>query len=142
MKKECAAAVVISSKGSPIWFMMISFFVSVISVILCIVSFRCSHLENINNDKGSRKLMWALCYWFQSQKQPSRDVFRKRCSENLQQIYRTTPILKCDFNKVAKQVVNLLVILLMYIVTFFFLVWHNVALHLKVMYWFRYFCQK
>ena len=34
----------------------------------------------------------------------ARDVLRKRCSENMQQIYRrTTPMSKCDFNKVAKQ---------------------------------------
>ena len=34
----------------------------------------------------------------------ARDVLRKRCSENMQQIYRrTTPMPKCDFNKVAKQ---------------------------------------
>ena len=30
------------------------------------------------------------------QKQPSRGVLRKRCSENMQQIYRRTPMLKCD----------------------------------------------
>ena len=30
-------------------------------------------------------------------------VLRKRCSKNMQQIYRRTPIPKCDFNKVAKQ---------------------------------------
>ena len=35
------------------------------------------------------------------QKQPSRSVLRKRCSENMQQIYRRTPMPKCDFNKVA-----------------------------------------
>ena len=35
------------------------------------------------------------------QKQPSRSVLKKRCSENMQQIYNKTPILKCDFNKVA-----------------------------------------
>ena len=35
------------------------------------------------------------------QKQPSRDVLRKRCSENIQQIYRRTPMPKCDYNKVA-----------------------------------------
>ena len=34
-------------------------------------------------------------------KQPSRGVLRKRCSETLQQIYKRTPMLKCDFNKVA-----------------------------------------
>ena len=36
------------------------------------------------------------------QKQPHRGVHKKRCSENVQQIYRRTPIPKCDFNKVAK----------------------------------------
>ena len=35
-----------------------------------------------------------------AQKQPSRGVFRKRFSEKIQQIYRRTPMLKCDFNKV------------------------------------------
>ena len=30
-------------------------------------------------------------------------VPRKRCSENMQQIYRRTPSPKCDFNKVAMQ---------------------------------------
>ena len=37
------------------------------------------------------------------QKQPSRGVLRKRCSENMQRIYRKTLMLKCDFNKVTKQ---------------------------------------
>ena len=36
-------------------------------------------------------------------KQPSRGVLRKRCSENMQRIYKRTPMSKCDFNKVAKQ---------------------------------------
>ena len=40
------------------------------------------------------------------QKQPSRGVPRKRCSENVQQIYRRTPMPKCDFNKVAKQLLK------------------------------------
>ena len=35
------------------------------------------------------------------QKQPSRAVLRKRCSENMQQIYSRTPMSKCDFNKVT-----------------------------------------
>ena len=30
-------------------------------------------------------------------------VFRKMCSENIQQIYRRTPMPKCDFNKVARR---------------------------------------
>ena len=37
------------------------------------------------------------------QKLPSRGVPRKRCSENMQQIYRRIPMPKCDFNKVALQ---------------------------------------
>ena len=41
--------------------------------------------------------------WVTRQKQPSRGVLRKRCSENMQQIYRRTSMPKCDFNKVAKQ---------------------------------------
>ena len=38
------------------------------------------------------------------QKQPSRGVLQKRCSENMEQIYRRTPMAKCDFNKVATPV--------------------------------------
>ena len=35
------------------------------------------------------------------QKQPPGGVLSKRCSENMQQLYRRTPMPKCDFNKVA-----------------------------------------
>ena len=38
------------------------------------------------------------------QKQPSRDALRKSCSKNMLQIYRRTPMRKCDFNKVTIQV--------------------------------------
>ena len=37
------------------------------------------------------------------QKQPFRNVPMKRCSENMQQIYKKTPMPKCDYNKVALQ---------------------------------------
>ena len=37
------------------------------------------------------------------QKQPPRGVLKKWCSENMQQIYRRTPMSNCDFNKVPKQ---------------------------------------
>ena len=37
------------------------------------------------------------------QKQPPRGVLKKRRSENMQQIYRRTPMPKCNFKKVAKQ---------------------------------------
>ena len=39
---------------------------------------------------------------FEIQKQLSRDVLGKRCYENMQQIYKRTPMLNCNFNKVAK----------------------------------------
>ena len=35
------------------------------------------------------------------QKQPSISVLIKRCSENIEQVYRRTTMPKCDFNKVA-----------------------------------------
>ena len=38
-----------------------------------------------------------------NQKQPPRGLPRKRCSEKMQQSCRRTPMPKCDFNKVAKQ---------------------------------------
>ena len=56
-------------------------------------------LLNISAD--SRKV-W-VCNSVSCQKQPSGYVLRKRCSENMQQIYRRTPMQKCDFHKVAKQ---------------------------------------
>ena len=37
------------------------------------------------------------------QKQSPTGVSRRRCSENMQQIYRRTPMSKCDFSKVALQ---------------------------------------
>ena len=46
-------------------------------------------------------ILWILCLFRSSP--PSRGVLKKRCLENMQQIYRRTPMPKCDFNKVAKQ---------------------------------------
>ena len=43
--------------------------------------------------------LWIVKY----QKQPSGGVFKKICSENMQEIYRGTPMPKYDFNKVALQ---------------------------------------
>ena len=42
-------------------------------------------------------------YLYLCQKQQSRSVLRKRCSGNMQQIYRRGIMPKCDFIKVAKQ---------------------------------------
>ena len=41
------------------------------------------------------------------QKQPPRGVLNKRCSENVQQIYRRAPMSKCDFNKVASNFIEI-----------------------------------
>ena len=46
----------------------------------------------------------AFSMKFNKQKQPSRDVLRKTRSANMQKIYRRTPMPKCDFNKVEKQI--------------------------------------
>ena len=37
------------------------------------------------------------------QKQPSRGVLGNRCSENMKEIYRRTPMPMCDFNRTAKK---------------------------------------
>ena len=54
-----------------------------------------------------RKFTCPTKKWFikmySFQKQPPRRILRKSCSENMQQIYWKTPMSKCDFNKVAKQ---------------------------------------
>ena len=49
---------------------------------------------------------WQLFILAIVQRQPCRGVLKKRCSENIQQIYSRTPMPKCDFNKVA----NLLIV--------------------------------
>ena len=40
------------------------------------------------------------------QKQPHRVVVRRKCSENMRQFYRRTPMSKCDFSKVALQLLE------------------------------------
>ena len=44
-----------------------------------------------------------ILYFGLINKQPFRGVLRKKCSEDMQQNYRRTPMLKFDFNKVALQ---------------------------------------
>ena len=43
------------------------------------------------------------------QKQPSSGFLRKRFFVYMHQIYRRTPMPKCDFNKVAKQLFEIIV---------------------------------
>ena len=51
--------------------------------------------------KHSGKVRWSIRKTYFYQKQPPRVVLKKSCSENMQQIYRRTPMPKCDFNKIA-----------------------------------------
>ena len=46
-------------------------------------------------------MIWNFFPSLYIQKQPSRGVLWKRCSENMKQIYKRKPMPKCDFNKVA-----------------------------------------
>ena len=60
-------------------------------------------IQKFSNIRITRTLFsinYNICKY---QKQPATDVPRKRCSEIMQQICRRTPMPKCDFNKVAKQ---------------------------------------
>ena len=54
--------------------------------------------------RNFKKIFKARLYEpLSTEKQPSRGVPLKRFSENMQQIYRRTPMPKCDFNKDEKQ---------------------------------------
>ena len=50
-----------------------------------------------------KPMIWPVFKKYLFQKQSSRGVLRKRCSEYMQQIYKRAPVPKCDFNKVALQ---------------------------------------
>ena len=67
-------------------------------------------------------------------KQPSRSVLRKRCSKNIQQIYRRTPMAKSDFNKVKNQLYcnhfGIGVLLEIYCIFSEYLFWQNTSEHL------------
>ena len=41
------------------------------------------------------------------QKQPFRGVLMKKCSENIQEINRRSPMPKCDFNKVVNNFIKI-----------------------------------
>ena len=58
---------------------------------------------HVVNQTRSHKITLLHVIAFHLQKQPTRGVLRKRCSENMQQVYRRTPMSKCDFNKAATQ---------------------------------------
>ena len=64
-----------------------------------------SSKSNNNNKKKQSKPKAPISsnFWkCLSHKEPYRGVLRKMCSENMQQIYRRTPMPNCDFNKAIK----------------------------------------
>ena len=59
------------------------------------------HMKWLGKDKYDQ----IMCYTYNShkiQKQPPRRALKIRYSENMQQIYRRTPMSKYDFNKVLE----------------------------------------
>ena len=70
----------------------------------CFKKFKKNTLVKCNQHRKPQWLnVFALNHFMSGnselQKQPPRGVPRKKCSENIQQIYRKTPMLKCNFNK-------------------------------------------
>ena len=59
--------------------------------------------HTLSQDETAYIIYKQLAFRYNIQKQPPTGVLRKRCSEKMQQIYRRTPMPKCNFNKVAKQ---------------------------------------
>ena len=55
------------------------------------------HLKEAPGTDLEKAVRWK------GEKQPPKGVLKKRCSENMQQIYRRKTKPKCDFNKVGKQ---------------------------------------
>ena len=66
----------------------------------------CSQFFTNNLQYFLMNCLFTIFIWLK-QKQPFRGVLRKRCFESMQQIYRKTPTLKHDFNKVGCSLVNL-----------------------------------
>ena len=53
--------------------------------------------------RTTKKILLIHFFMIYIQKQSSRGILMKRCSENMQQVYWRTPIPKCDFNKDSLQ---------------------------------------
>ena len=82
--------------------------VSIASYLCCIRVVRIALVSLVSgtrlvNQSRSHKITLLHVIAFHLLKQPTRSVLRKRCSENMQQVYRRTPMSKCDFNKAATQ---------------------------------------
>ena len=71
-----------------------------VTCYICSVS---TYLHSVSFNSYSVSFLLSCTLLSHLQKQPPRGILEKRCSENMQQIYRRTPMPKCDFNKVTKQ---------------------------------------
>ena len=58
--------------------------------------------------KFSEFWLFSVTYLWKKFYDTETAVQRKRCSENMQQIYRRTPMPKFDFSKVAKQLIEII----------------------------------
>ena len=85
-----------------LWIYLIAYFFALLTEIFnsALHKYFLKHLHSILITMPCNK---DICFKLYMQKQPSRAVPRKRCSENMQQIYRRTPMPKWDFKKVAQK---------------------------------------
>ena len=65
------------------------------------------HDYQFENIVTFRKLPWMIQWRKIIQKQPPRGILRKRCSGNMQQVYRRTLMSKCDFSQVTLQLLKI-----------------------------------
>ena len=59
--------------------------------------------DNKSKTPWGKKIETELLEVIVIQKEPSRGVLRKLCSENMLQIHRKTPMPKCELRKVTSQ---------------------------------------
>ena len=83
-------------------FSLLSYLSSVLNIhtVLKLPKYRVFSGPNVGTYGLEKLRIWTI--FTQWQKQPARGVLRKSCSENMQRIYRRTPMSKCDFNKVEE----------------------------------------
>ena len=74
-----------------------------LTIVIDFISSIDSEKECVMHSKSDNIKLTSYNDTNEIQEQPSSGVLRKKCSENMQQIYRRTSMPKCDFDKVAKQ---------------------------------------
>ena len=72
---------------------------------ICFLQDCLKNLIKLSEQKYYSRATNQLLFWLEKsldQNQPSIGVLRKRCSENIHQIYRRTPMSKCDVAPLLK----------------------------------------